>query len=144
MSGEVFQLTFVATRREGVDVAPESDRKRRLDQTIAMVGPLGLTGVLVIRDLRLLYMLEGPQDVVLKFQQVIKGDPRIQGVVDLKSRAGQRRLCQKWHIIHEMAHDGRKPPSIVDQLETLTARMPADVVQTLMGFAKLASPSRAA
>lgn len=140
MADDLYQLTFVATRRAGAPAAPAAERINLLYQSARGFETLGLTGLLLHHGNRLLYCIEGTEPAVAAQYEKIKADPRVEGVAVLRQREVEGRSFTRWGFAVDDDPRDDQPATLEDRAVALLHGAPPEIRQTFLAFAKLNAP----
>ncbi|MET0363161.1 MAG: BLUF domain-containing protein [Sphingobium sp.] len=131
-----YQLSFVATH-QGIDEIPASEQLSLLYQSASGFERLGLTGLLLRHNNRLLYCMEGDEAAVSAQYDKIKVHPRVSGVAVLRQKHVETRNFHRWGFA--LDNDPRENASgtLADRVVELVHNAPPEIRQTFLAFAKL-------
>lgn len=143
MTDEIYQLTFVATRRFSHALPDGIDRLNRLYEDARGFEQLGLTGMVLHHGERLLYCIEGEESIVAVEYEKIKRDPGVQGVAILRQCEVERRAFGRWGFAVDDDPRDDQPALLADRVVVLVASAPAQIRHTFLAFARLHPTRRA-
>ena len=137
MGGEIYQLTFVCSRRPDVQITTAGERPQLLAKLHALFAVANLTGLALVKGPHMLYYIEGAERDVLTLFAKIEGDQRVYGVVILRRRTSDKRAFAKWDFVLDADRGGMAAEPLVDHVTELVANAPMDIAQEFLGFARL-------
>lgn len=131
-----YQLSFVATHHDRSEIPP-AEQVNLLYQSAGGFERLGLAGLLLRHNNRLLYCMEGEEESVVAQYEKIKAHPSVSGVAILRQRHVETRNFDRWGFALDNDPRGNATGTLADRVVELVHGAPPEIRQTFLAFAKL-------